>query len=99
MARQGVSALVACGKHDETVDFANIEKRLEKLESLGFLCYFPEWVKNGDGGVASLFYGWEMGQHCVINQVQANLIFDDGTPYDTRLPRGATGWIKDICDK
>ncbi len=99
MARQGVSALVACGKHDETVDFANIEKRLEKLESLGFLCYFPEWVKNGDGGVASLFYGWEMGQHCVINQVQANLIFDDGTPYDTRLPRGVTGWIKDICDK
>lgn len=99
MARQGISALVACGKHDEAVDFSKLEERQEKLESLGFLCYFPEWVRNGDGGVASLFYGWEMGQHCVINQVQANLIFDDGTPYDPRLPRGVTGWIKEVCEK
>lgn len=99
IARHGISALIACGQHDEAISFAKPEKRREKLENLGFLCYFPEWVKNGDGGVASLFYGWEMGQHCLINQVQANLIFDDGTPYDPRLPRGVTGWIKDICDK
>ncbi len=97
-SRNGMSVLFTCGKHDELVDFdKHIVPRVKKLEELGFLCYFPEWVKNGDGGVASLFYGFEMGQHCVINQVQANLMFDDGTPYDKRLEHGVTGWIKNIC--
>ncbi len=100
IARHNISVFVTLGQHDETFDFAeNIAPRIRKMEELGFLMYFPEWVKNGDGGTASLFYGWEMGQHCMINQVQANLIYDDGTPYCERLPRGVTGWIKDVCLK
>lgn len=100
IARHNIAVFVTLGQHDETFDFAEaIAPRIPKMEQLGFLTYFPEWVKNGDGGVASLFYGWEMGQHCMINQVQANLIFDDGTPYDERLPHGVTGWIKEVCER
>lgn len=98
IARHNTAIFVTLGQHDETLDFKrDIVPRIPKMEELGFLCYFPEWVKNGDGGVASLFYGWEMGQHCMINQIQANLFYDDKTPYDPRLPEGVTGWIKDVC--
>lgn len=100
IARHNIAVFVALGQHDETFDYSEaIAPRIPKMEALGFLTYFPEWVKNGDGGVASLFYGWEMGQHCMINQVQANLMFDDGTPYFERLPNGVTGWIKEICER
>lgn len=98
IARHNIAVFVTIGQHDETLDFAkDIAPRIPKMEDLGFLTYFPEWVKNGDGGVASLFYGWEMGQHCMINQVQANLMYDDGKPYFERLPHGVTGWIKEVC--
>lgn len=100
IARHGITVYFTLGQHDETLDFdKDIKPRIQKMEELGFICFFPEWVKNGDGGVASLFYGWEMGQHCMINQVQANLMYDDGTPYDPRLPNGICGWIKDVCTK
>ena len=36
-----------------------------------------------------------MGQHCLMNAIQSNLMFDDGTPMEPRLPRGVTGWIAD----
>lgn len=100
IARHNIKVFVTIGRHDETLDFdKDIAPRIPKMEELGFLTYFPEWVENGDGGVASLFYGWEMGQHCMINQVQANLMYDDGTPYFGRLPHGVTGWIKEVCTK
>lgn len=100
IARHNIAVFVTLGQHDETLHFAKeIAPRIPKMEELGFLIYFPEWVKNGDGGVASLFYGWEMGQHCMINQIQANMLFDDGTPYFEKLPYGVTGWIKEICTK
>lgn len=100
IARHNIKVFVTIGRHDETLDFdKEIAPRIPKMEELGILTYFPEWVKNGDGGVASLFYGWEMGQHCMINQVQANLMYDDGTPYFERLPNGVTGWIKQVCTK
>ena len=63
------------------------------------LCFFPEWVYNGDGGVASVFYGFEMGQHCMINWIQHNLMFDDGKSADERLPLGFAGWIKSVCEE
>ena len=50
------------------------------------------------GGVSSVFYGLEMGQHCMINWIQHNLMFDNGTPADERLPDGVTGWIRQICN-
>lgn len=99
IARHNIAVYFTLGQHDETLDFAKaIKPRIRKMEELGFTCFFPEWVRNGDGGVASLFYGWEMGQHCMINQVQANLKYDDGTPYDPQLPNGVTGWIKAVVD-
>lgn len=96
--KQGIRMLPAHGRHDELCPFAEaIGEKEAVLESLtNALCYFPEWVRNGDHGVASLNFGFEMGQHCLINQIQANLIFDDGTPYDARLPQGITGWIRDL---
>ena len=69
---------------------------LEKTENCEM--FFPEWVYNGDGGIASVYYGFEMGQHCMINCVQSNLIFDDGWAADESFPEGVTGWIRKICD-
>ena len=34
-----------------------------------------------------------MGQHCLMNGIQSNLMFLDGTPMDERLPNGVTGWM------
>ena len=97
----GVQLLIAHGRHDEMALFDEcVAPRMEKLSSLkNCLCFFPEWVYNGDGGISSVFYGFEMGQHCMINWIQNDLIFDDGRPADQRLPDGITGWIKDICGK
>ncbi len=95
----GVKLLIAHGRHDEMATFDEcIVPHMDKLSQLkNCICFFPEWVYNGDGGVSSVFYGFEMGQHCMINWVQNNLMFDNGTPADERLPGGVTGWICSIC--
>lgn len=99
MADAGLITLVMHGKRDELCSFdEHILPRLDDLQQMkNCTLYFPEWVKNGDGGVASLNFGFEMGQHCLINQAQANLMYVDGTPYDERFPNGLTGWIKEQC--
>ncbi len=93
-----VSLLLAHGRRDELCPFnvhlACMEEELQKMENC--ICHFPEWVRNSDGGVASINFGFEMGQHCIVNAVQSNLIFDDGRAYDKRLPEGVTGWIRGI---
>ena len=96
----GTSLLIAHGKHDEMALFSEcVEPRCEKLMKLrSCICFFPEWVYNGDGGVSSVFYGFEMGQHCMINWVQNDLMFDDGRAADDRLPDGVTGWIRSVCE-
>lgn len=96
----GTSLLIAHGKHDEMALFSEcVEPRREKLMKLrSCICFFPEWVYNGDGGVSSVFYGFEMGQHCMINWVQNDLMFDDGRAADDRLPDGVTGWIRSVCE-
>lgn len=100
IAVSGVNLLIAHGKHDEMATFEEcIEPHREKLSQLkNCICFFPEWVYNGDGGLSSVFYGFEMGQHCMINWVQNNLMFDDGTPADERLPGGVTGWIRKVSE-
>lgn len=97
----GVKLLIAHGRYDEMADFEEcIVPRMEKLLSLPeCICFFPKWVYNGDGGVSSVFYGFEMGQHCMINWVQHNLMFDNGKPADERLPQGVTGWIKKVVSE
>ena len=101
ISESGVQLLVAHGRHDEMALFEEcIAPRLDKLNALdNCLCFFPEWVYNGDGGISSVFYGFEMGQHCMINWIQNDLMFDNGTPADERFPDGVTGWIRSICEK
>ncbi len=96
----GVKLLIAHGRHDEMAVFDDcIAPHTEKLSKLkNCLCFFPEWVYNGDGGVASVFYGFEMGQHCMINWIQHNLMFDNGKPADEQLPNGFAGWIKSVSE-
>lgn len=100
IADSGVKLLIAHGRHDEMAVFDDcIAPHIEKLSQLkNCLCFFPEWVYNGDGGIASVFYGFEMGQHCMINWIQHNLIFDNGKPADVRLPDGFAGWIKSVSE-
>lgn len=92
--------LVAHGQHDEMAEYNKcIEPFLPDLKAMkNCTLFLPRWVYNGDGGIASIFYGFEMGQHCMINWIQANLIFDSGKPADIDLPKGITGWIKEICE-
>ena len=99
ISESGTQLIIAHGKHDEMAVFDKcILPRIDKLTAMkNCICFFPEWVYNGDGGVSSVFYGFEMGQHCMINWVQHNLMFDSGTPADSRLPDGITGWVKQIC--
>lgn len=101
IAESVVELVIAHGKHDEMAIYDEcIAPRLEKLNSLpNTICFFPEWVYNGDGGISSVFYGFEMGQHCMINWIQNDLMFDDGTQADDRFPNGVTGWIKNVCAK
>lgn len=98
LQKHNINLIIAHGKHDEMASFEkSITPRLEKLESLqNTICFFPDWVRNEDKGVASVNYGMEMGQHCLINQFQANLMFDDGSCFDEKLPSGVTGWIKKV---
>lgn len=86
---------LALGKHDEIGDYeGKIKTLLPRLEKLkpGFV-YTPDWVYNGDHGIASINFGFEMGQHCITNAMHCNLMFDDGTPMEPRLPKGVTGWL------
>ncbi len=95
--RKGKFLFLAIGKRDELHSFKKeIVPRLPKLKQMkNCFIYTPEWVRNGDKGIASINFGFEMGQHCLMNGIQANLMFDDGTPMDERLPHGLTGWIAD----
>lgn len=101
LSENGMHLLIAHGRRDEMAVFDEcIAPREEKLQGLNnCLCFFPEWVYNGDGGIASVDYGFEMGQHCMINWVQHNLMFDDGTPADERLKNGVTGWVRSVSEK
>lgn len=100
IAQSKTKILVAHGRHDEMAEFNKcVEPYLDTLREMKNTDLFlPEWVYNGDGGIASVYYGFEMGQHCMINWVQADLMFDNGKAADEKLlPAGVTGWIKDLC--
>ncbi len=101
IAESGTRLIIAHGQRDELASFEHcIKPSLGKLLQMEHcICFFPEWVYNGDGGISSVFFGLEMGQHCIINWVQHNLLFDNGTPADERLPHGVTGWIRQVCRK
>ena len=95
--RNGIKIFFAIGKHDELVDFEkDIAPRLDRISKMkGSRVFTPEWVYNGDGGIASINFGMEMGQHCLVNPMHCNLTFDNGKPMDPSLPQGITGWLRD----
>ena len=97
---KNISVNFILGLHDEFIDYRDIESKLSILKAFDNVhCWFPRWVKNADGGVSSInVNGFEMGQHCVMVQVQSNLIDNEGKPYDEQLPEGVTGWIKKIVN-
>ena len=96
----GVTLFFADGLRDEIADHEVIESRRARMEKMKHSFIFtPEWVYNGDKGIASINFGFEMGQHCLMNGIQANLLFDDGTPMDSRLPGGMTGWMRSEIER
>lgn len=90
-----VHLFFAMGKQDEFNDYeGTVVPRLPRLEKMkNSFIFTPDWVYNGDKGIASINFGTEMGQHCLVNPMACNLMFDDGTCMDNRLPRGLTDWI------
>ncbi len=90
----------AHAKRDELHGYKEYAPWLDRLQKMKHcFLYTPEWVRNGDKGIASIETIPEQGQHCLINSIQANLMFDDGTPMDERLPDGMTGWIKQVTQE
>lgn len=90
----------AHAKRDELYGYKEYAPWLDRLQNMKHcFLYTPEWVRNGDKGIASIDEIPEIGQHCLITSIQANLMFDDGTPMDERLPDGMTGWIKQVTQE
>ena len=99
--QNNISLFFAMGKRDEFNDYQKqivpLLPRMKRMKNC--FIFTPEWVRNGDKGVASINVGFEMGQHCLVNGVHINLMFDDDTPMDERLPNGMTGWIAQITER
>ncbi|MEE3351320.1 MAG: hypothetical protein VZR13_02820 [Saccharofermentanaceae bacterium] len=94
LEKNGVTLFFADGMRDEIVSHEKIESRRARMERMkNSFIYTPQWVRNADKGIASINFGFEMGQHCLMNGIQSNLMFLDGTPMDERLPHGVTGWM------
>lgn len=93
-----VHLFLANAKRDEINDYNTlIVPRLERLKKMKHCFIFtPDWVYNGDKGIASIFVGIEMGQHCLVNPMHCNLTFDDGTPMYPELPQGILGWLQGV---
>lgn len=86
------------GLHDECVPYEfSVAPILDKLTSMEQVeLFLPAFVRMPDHGVYSNPAGIEMGQHCINNAVQCDLMYDDGKPMDPNHPEGVTGWIKSI---
>ena len=91
----------AFGKRDEFHTHHEFGRELARMKLMkNCFIYMPEWVRYGDKGIASMPVNTkELGQHNIITSIQANLMFDDGTPMDERLPDGMTGWIKQVTQE
>ncbi|MCR5250408.1 MAG: HAD-IA family hydrolase [Lachnospiraceae bacterium] len=95
---KGKHLFLAIGKRDEFNSYAEyVEPKLPLLQKMkGCFIFTPEWVYNGDHGIASIYVGVEMGQHCLVNAMHVDLMFDDGTPMEESLPEGVTGWLRSL---
>ena len=61
--QNGIKIFFAMGKRDEFVDFEkDVAPRLPRISKMkGSRVFTPEWIYNGDGGIASINFGMEMG--------------------------------------
>lgn len=86
------------GRYDELVpyDFAIMPalNRMKQMKNLEL--FLPEFVRMPDYGIYSNPAGVEMGQHCINNAVQCDLMFNDGKPMDEAHKNGVTGWVREI---
>lgn len=96
--QNNVYLFFAMGKRDEINSYEDeIIPCLPRLQKMKHCFIFtPDWVYNGDHGIASINFGFEMGQHCLINAMHCNLMFDDGTPMESSLPDGVLGWLRQV---
>ena len=96
LEKQGLPLLLCHSQSDEVVPFAwTVEPHLPRYRRMkNVITYLPELVMNRDGSVASNLSGVQMGQHCINNAVQNDLLFEDGTPMCPALPGGVTGWLR-----
>jgi predicted peptidase len=83
------------GKKDELCSFSRFTGPLmDKFKAMKNVRVSAlETVRFGDRGIVTVA---NMGQHLALFCVGANMIYDDGTPYDVRYPDGFTGWLKSI---
>jgi len=96
--KNGMAFFFAIARHDELSDFEKtVVPRLARLKRMKKTFVFtPEWIYNGDRGIASINFGFEMGQHCLVNPMHCNLMYDDGSPMYSELPLGVTGWLHSV---
>ena len=96
--QNNISLFFAMGKRDEFNDYQKqivpLLPRMKRMKNC--FIFTPDWVYNGDHGIASINFGVEMGQHCIINPMHCNLMFDDGSPMEPSLPDGVTGWLAKV---
>jgi predicted peptidase len=83
------------GKKDELCSFSRFTGPLmDKFAAMKNVRVSAlETVRFGDRGIVTVA---NMGQHLALFCVGANMIYDDGTPYDVRYPEGFIGWLKSI---
>lgn len=94
---QDIPVLLCHGLHDELVPFdLMVRPHLERYAAMeNVQTFLPKLVLNRDGSVASNISGIQMGQHCINNAIQNDLMLADGTPMWADLPQGITGWIRE----
>lgn len=97
LQERNIPVLLCHGLHDELVPFdLTVRPHLDRYASMANVqTFLPKLVLNRDGSVASNISGIQMGQHCINNAIQNDLMLADGTPMWAELPRGITGWIRD----
>jgi len=97
--QKGMHIWVIHGRKDEICPYdiftGPVRAQLEQTPNVRVTVL--ENVRYGDGGIVRMeVRGSEMGQHLPIFCVGANMIYDDGSPYDPRFPDGFTGWLKTV---
>ena len=92
-----IPVLLCHGLHDELVPFdLTVRPHLDRYAAMeNVQTFLPKLVLNRDGSVASNISGIQMGQHCINNAIQNDLMLADGTPMWAELPQGITGWIRE----